>query len=211
LLNTRNVALEKLAAHLNYPCKYRGYGCKKVLAHKVIGEHHVNCRYRPQTCPVAKLANGICSWTGLYSNIKEHLKEKHPDECYDYLETGLTTVQGFTTTARYWRFVFAYNEVFFRTFPENDDVFYAVLLHIGLPENAAKYKYKFGFVNKDDTEGVTIMHMARSFAENLDDIFTSGNCGRLHCDVVSRLRDEEGKLKFTMEILEVGNSFLNAV
>jgi hypothetical protein len=176
-----------------------------VLAHKVIGEHHVNCWYRPQTCPVVKLARGSCSWTGLYAGIKEHLKEKHPDECDDYLETGLTSVEGFTTAARYWRFIFAHNEVFFRSFPEKDRTFYAVLLHIGVPENAAKYKYKFEFVNKDDTEGVAVMHMARSFSENLDDIFKSGNCGRLHCDVVSRLRSEEGNVKFKMEILKVGN------
>jgi hypothetical protein len=36
---------------------------------------------------------------------------------------------------------------------EKDDIFYAVLMYVGPVENAAKYKYKVEFVNKDDTEG----------------------------------------------------------
>jgi hypothetical protein len=79
------------------------------------------------------------------------------------------------------------------------------VLYIGPPENAAKYKYKFKFVNKDDTEGVTIMHVTRRFTENMNDIFRSGNCGKLHFDVVSRLRNEKGSLKYKMTIRKVGD------
>ena len=50
-------------------------------------------------------------------------------------------------------------------------------------------------------EGVTVMRLARSFAENLDDVFRSGNFVKLHCDVVSHLKNREGDLKFKMEIL----------
>jgi len=81
---------------------------------------------------------------------------------------------------------------------------YAVLLYVGPSENAAKYKYKVEFVNADNTEGVTVMHLTRSFDENLDDIFKAGNCGKVHYDVVSRLRNKEGRLKFKTEIFRVG-------
>jgi len=39
----------------------------------------------------------------------------------------------------------------------------------------------------------------------LDDILKSGNCGKLHYGVVSRLTDEMSKLKFKIEILRVGD------
>jgi hypothetical protein len=103
------------------------------------------------------------------------------------------------------QFVFALNEFFFFRFQANNDTLYTVLLYIGPAENAAKYKYKVEFVNKDNTEGVTVMHLTRSFDENLDDIFRSGNCGKLHYDVVKRLESEDGRVKFKTEIFRVGD------
>jgi hypothetical protein len=103
------------------------------------------------------------------------------------------------------QFVFALNEDFFLRFQKNNGTLYAVLLYIGPAENAAKYKYKVEFVNTDNTEGVTVMHLTRSFDENLDDIFKTGNCGKLHYDVVSRLTTKEGGWKFKIEIFRVGD------
>jgi hypothetical protein len=201
----RNLALETLARDIKYPCTYRKYGCKQMFAHDKIGEHQDKCWYCPQACPYVKLEKETCNWTGNYSDIKGHLKDKHGELWCDYVEGNVRTLHGFHTPERYRIFVFAYNEVFYRTFHVKDDTVYALLLHIGLPENAAKYRYKVEFVNNDKTEGVTVMHLARSVAENLDDIFKSGNCGKLHYDVVSRFKNEEGNVKFTMEICRVGN------
>jgi hypothetical protein len=50
-------------------------------------------------------------------------------------------------------------------------------------------------------EGVTVMRLARSFAENLDDVFRSGNFVKLHYDLVSHLKNGEVDLNFKMEIL----------
>jgi len=102
------------------------------------------------------------------------------------------------------QFVFALNEVFFLIFHANDDTFYAVLQYIGPAENAAKYKYKVKLIDKDNTESVTVMHLTRSFDENLDDIFKAGNCVKVHYDVVRRLGTEEGGLKFKTRIFRVG-------
>jgi hypothetical protein len=77
--------------------------------------------------------------------------------------------------------------------------------YIGPAENAAKYKYKVEFVNTDNTEGVTVMHLSSSFAENFDDIFRSGNCGKLQIDRLSRLKNENGSLNFKLEICRVGD------
>jgi TPP-dependent pyruvate/acetoin dehydrogenase alpha subunit len=51
-----------------------------------------------------------------------------------------------------------------------------VVQYIGPPENADIYKYKVKFVNNDKTEGVSVMHLIRSFDENTEDIFKSGYC-----------------------------------
>jgi len=204
-LNATNVALEKLARQVTYPCPYQKYGCEEVFVYDTIREHQHRCDYRPQTCPVYKLPNVKCGWTGSYNGIKKHLMEEHRGDCYEYVDGMYRVLKNIAAPMSLSQFVFALNEIFLFRLQVNNDTLYAVLLYIGPAENAAKYKYKIEFVNKDDTEGVTVMHLTRSFDEKLDDLFKSGNCGKLHYDVVRRLTDEMSKLRFKIEILRVGD------
>jgi E3 ubiquitin-protein ligase SIAH1 len=118
-LFTRNLALETLAMYLKYPCTYRKYGCTEVLSHDVIRQHQDGCRYRQQTCPVVKLPNGRCSWTGIYDGIKEPLKEEHSDKCYDYVEGKTRALRNISATMCLSEFIFAWNEVFYFRFQAN--------------------------------------------------------------------------------------------
>ena len=204
-LNVRNVALEKLARQVKYPCSYQKFGCEEVLVHDMVREHQHRCHYRPQTCPVYKHPNVECSWTGSYNDIKEHLMEEHHDGCYEYVDGNFRVLENIKPYMILSQFVFALNEVFFLRFQVNSDTLYTVLLYIGPAENAAKYKYNVKFVNKDDTESVTVMQLTRSFDENLDDILKSGNCVKLHFDMVSRLETKEGGLKYKTAIFPVGD------
>ena len=204
-VDTRNLALEDLARQVMYPCKYRFYGCTEIFNHDQIAGHQVTCRYIPQVCPVAKLAIGKCSWTGSYDGVKGHLQENHLEVCCEYVGDEFKFIHKLSNYTKIFCFIFAYNEVFFSLFPGENDIFYTVLLYVGPSENAAKFKYKVEFVNKDDTEGVTVMHLTRSSNENLNDLYTSCKCGKLHYDVVDRLKDGEGNLKFKMEIVRIGN------
>jgi E3 ubiquitin-protein ligase SIAH1 len=204
-LDIRNLALEDLARQVKYPCKYRSYGCTELFNHDTVGKHQKICLHIPQNCPVAKLAFGKCSWTGSYSDIKGHLKENHAEVCCEYVEGDFKFLYSLTKHMEIFCFIFAYNEIFFSLFQVKHDIFYAVVLYVGPVGNAAKYKYKVEFVDEDDTEGVTIMHLTRFCYEDLDDVYNSGNCGKLHYDVVSRLKDKEGNVKFKLEIIRVGN------
>jgi len=204
-VSARNLALEDLARQVMYPCKYRSSGCVEMFNHAKIARHQATCRYIPQVCPVAKLAIRNCSWTGMYNDIKEHLKENHLEECCEYVEGDVKFIYNLTVGMKLFCFIFAHNEVFFSLFQEKYEKFYAVLLYVGPAENAAKYKYKFEFINEDGTEGVTVMHLTGSSPEYLDDVYRSGECVKLHYDVVSRLKDEEDNVKYKLEIINVGN------
>jgi hypothetical protein len=130
---------------------------------------------------------------------------EHSDECYECVSGKVRVIEYICPGMSLYRFLFALNEVFFLTFQVNSDTLYAVLLYIGPSENAAKYKYKFAFVNDDDTVGVTVMNLTRSFDEELEDIIESGNCGKVHYDVVSRLENKESGLKCKTKIFRVGD------
>ena len=82
-------------------------------------------------------------------------------------------------------------------------MFKVVVQYIGPPDRTSKYKYTVRFVNENNTEGVTVIILTGSFLEDLDEIFNSGNCGKLHYDVVSRLTAKESVLKFKLEIFRV--------
>jgi hypothetical protein len=147
----------------------------------------------------------VCNWAGCYNDIKEHVKKKHLEVCCEYIEGDFKFLYGLNTQSKLFCFIFAYNEIFFSLFEEKDNMLYAVVLYVGPAKNAAKYKYKVEFVNKDDTEGITLMHLTRSYDEELDDVYKFGNCGKVSSYMVSRLKDENGDLKFKLEIKKVCN------
>jgi hypothetical protein len=177
-----------------------------MFMHDMVREHQHRCRYRPQTCPLNKIPNLKCEWTGIYDNIKQHLMDKHPGDCYEYVDGEIRNLKNIAARMCVCQFVFALSQVFFLRIEANDDSnFYALLQYIGPAENATNYQYKFTFINKDNTEGVTVMHLTRSFHESLYDVFKSGNCGKLHYDVVSRLQTNDCRLRVKVEVLRVGD------
>jgi RING-finger-containing E3 ubiquitin ligase len=205
ILGTRNLSLEDVASHVKFPCKYRSYGCKEVFANDAIIGHQDQCSYCPQRCPVPALNSQKCNWTGNYDQIMNHLKKQHGDKCCDYAEEIVWTVKCFHAVVFYYQFLFAFDEVFFQRFVKKGDTFYPSVHYIGHAENAAKYKYRVEFFNKDNTEGVTVMHLTRSFKNKMENFLSTDNCSKLHYDVVSRLKNEVGDLNYKIEICRVGD------
>jgi hypothetical protein len=161
--------------------------------------------YCSQSCPVPALDTQKCSWTGNYDQIKNHLEEEHRDKCYDYGEEELRTVEDFHTVGFYFKFMFAFNEVFYQVFLRRGDTFYVSVYYIGQAENASKYKYKVEFINGNNTESVSVMHLTRSFNKKTNYLLKSGNCGKMLYDEISHLTNEAGDLSYKIEILRVGD------
>ena len=200
-LDTRNVALEDLARQVMYPCKYRSDGCTEVFASDEIIDHQDRCWYCPQSCPVPDLNTQKCSWTGKYDQIENHLKEQHRDKCYEYVEEEPKTVKGLDTVSFYFKFLFAFNEVFFQVFRRKDDKFYVSVYYVGHTDNAGKFKYKVKFVNTDNTEGASVMHLTRSFNKEKNYLI---NSSKLLYGELSLLTNEEDDLKYIIKIRRVG-------
>lgn len=77
--NTRNYALESLSNGIKFPCAYRDFGCKTILAVSDISKHELECKVQPYNCPFME-ANR-CPWDGAYVDLIQHLKEQHPEKC----------------------------------------------------------------------------------------------------------------------------------
>ncbi|KAM7264495.1 hypothetical protein ACFE04_002178 [Oxalis oulophora] len=72
--NIRCLALEKVAASLEIPCKYQSFGCIGIYPYYSKLKHESQCVYRPYTCPYA---GSECTVIGDIPYLVAHLKDDH--------------------------------------------------------------------------------------------------------------------------------------
>ena len=80
--NIRNLAMEKVASTVMFPCKYSTSGCAVSLLHTEKGEHEEACEFRPYSCPCP---GASCKWQGSLEQVMPHLMMSHK---------SITTLQG---------------------------------------------------------------------------------------------------------------------
>ncbi|GFG36112.1 hypothetical protein Cfor_03754 [Coptotermes formosanus] len=80
--NIRNLAMEKVASTVMFPCKYSTSGCAVSLLHTEKGEHEETCEFRPYSCPCP---GASCKWQGSLEQVMPHLMMSHK---------SITTLQG---------------------------------------------------------------------------------------------------------------------
>lgn len=72
--NIRCLALEKVAASLELPCKYQSFGCIGIHPYYSKLKHESQCAFRPYNCPYA---GSDCSAVGDIPFLVSHLKDDH--------------------------------------------------------------------------------------------------------------------------------------
>ncbi|CAG0885805.1 unnamed protein product [Cyprideis torosa] len=80
--NIRNLAMEKVASTVMFPCKYASNGCTGSLLHTEKPEHEESCEWRPYVCPCP---GASCKWQGSLEQVMAHLLHIHK---------SITTLQG---------------------------------------------------------------------------------------------------------------------
>ena len=80
--NVRNLAMEKVAEQVTFPCKYAFNGCPEKFFYPIKENHEDSCLYRPYLCPCP---GTNCTWQGGVEDVLPHLKSSH---------TSITNLQG---------------------------------------------------------------------------------------------------------------------
>ena len=80
--NIRNLAMEKVASTVMFPCRYQSSGCALSLLHTEKTDHEEACEYRPYSCPCP---GASCKWQGSLEQVMSHLMQVHK---------SITTLQG---------------------------------------------------------------------------------------------------------------------
>jgi len=82
LANIRNLALEKVAEQVLFPCKFSSSGCQLTMSSATKPAHELHCDYRPYVCPCP---GSSCKWSGSVNDVMSHLLSQH---------NAITTLQG---------------------------------------------------------------------------------------------------------------------
>ena len=64
--NIRNLAMEKVASTVMFPCKYSSGGCTVSLLHTEKVDHEETCEFRPYSCPCP---GASCKWQGSLEQV----------------------------------------------------------------------------------------------------------------------------------------------
>ncbi|XP_068142197.1 probable E3 ubiquitin-protein ligase sinah [Drosophila tropicalis] len=72
--NIRNLAMEKVASKLIFPCKHTHFGCCVRLSYADKKGHEDDCEFRPYFCPYP---DEKCIWQGALKDVYKHLITSH--------------------------------------------------------------------------------------------------------------------------------------
>jgi E3 ubiquitin-protein ligase SIAH1 len=196
LSGIRNVTLEKIARRQQYPCTNRDKGCTHVFPMELIADHHVVCRYGPLRCPLNKFPSVICSWKGLMSKFKTHVRDSHGSYYKDAPHVASHNV-GNGEAVR-----FISDEIFLYYKRIKDGKWSAVVQLVGTKEEASQYKCQFTLCGANGVDKIVETFVVRSFTEDFSDSFRSGKCLMLD-DKVVRNFVVDGKLNLTVSISRI--------
>jgi hypothetical protein len=154
-------------------------------------------------CPASMTSSSQCPWSGKVEEIKKHVITKHEKITADKSGKFSTPFTNVTPQASYSLLISTLGEVFMRRTQIRDDIFYLVVMYIGPPKNASKFKYLFTISKKNSVENISFCQKTRSFTEDCEDIYRSRNCIKLHYDVVSDFLLDNGDLPNVMQISRV--------
>ncbi|CAG9783475.1 unnamed protein product [Diatraea saccharalis] len=70
----RNLAMEKVARYIMFPCKHSNTGCTATLVYTEKAEHEEACKFRKYSCPCPEAP---CKWQGGLDQVMPHLTMSH--------------------------------------------------------------------------------------------------------------------------------------
>ncbi|KAJ4451977.1 hypothetical protein ANN_03461 [Periplaneta americana] len=204
ILQVRNLSLESLARQAVYPCMNFYLGCKEVFHFDDFEEHRDNCVYTATKCLFSRISNRGCKWSGIISDMKEHIKDDHMASDYREVSGSFKTELSNTEPTRgYSQVIFTLNEMFFVLWRFKPDNFYCAVYYCGPKEKANNFKYKFTVSKKNTKEKLCFSFVTHNLTENVNDILKPGFCACIHTAAVKLFKSEGEKFASEIKIVKL--------
>ncbi|XP_048192191.1 E3 ubiquitin-protein ligase SIAH1-like [Perognathus longimembris pacificus] len=142
----RNLAMEKVANLVLFPCKYASSGCEISLPHTEKADHEELCAFRPYFCPCP---GASCKWQGPLDAVRPHLLQQHKSittlhaEDIIFLATDIDLPGAIDWVMMQSCFGFHFLLVLEKQEKyDGHEQFFAVVQLIGTPQQAEKFAYR---------------------------------------------------------------------
>jgi E3 ubiquitin-protein ligase SIAH1 len=203
LSGTRNKTLENLAERVECPCPNKPHGCTLTFPIALIREHEEVCQFGPFDCPLNYRIK--CNWTGTLTEIKGHVLHKHKDLLrrpqVRMLELTNPNVLKYNKDKIHVDILLSNDNLFFEACEIIGDAFYYIIQQIGPEKEASQFKYNFFL--ESGAEEITVCKVASSYSMDVKEVYSTGKCVKLFCDIIERFVDEDKNLQFHVEIFKV--------
>uniref|UniRef100_H0XXJ8 E3 ubiquitin-protein ligase n=1 Tax=Otolemur garnettii TaxID=30611 RepID=H0XXJ8_OTOGA len=152
LVSICNLAMDKVASSLTFPCKYTSSGCGTSLPPEKKARHEGVCDFRPYSCPCPGV---LCQWEGSVDAVMPHLMDQHDDcvtaqegETAIFLATDINNIRD----AFYWVMIQSCFGLHFMVVLQkkgnNDgqEQFCAIVQLLGTPQQAKNFTYQLELI-----------------------------------------------------------------
>ena len=205
--NIRNLAMEKLASTVKFPCRYQSSGCGLSLLLTKKTDHEENCEFRPVSCPCP---GSSCKWQGSLEQVVSHLTQVHfkttrqgEQIAFEFLDTVIRDGGGVMMLQSCFGHHFI-TVVDGRWSMANDghNQFFANVQLIGTPKQAENFKIKLE-LNKQELNGhrrrLTWEATPRSIYEDYSSAIMNSDC-LVFDTTIAQLFADKGKLAINVTI-----------
>ncbi|XP_053435033.1 E3 ubiquitin-protein ligase SIAH1-like [Nycticebus coucang] len=174
----RNLAMEKVASSVLFPCKYASFGCGITLPPMEKADHEELCEFRPYSCPYPGVS---CKWQGPLDAVVPHLMHKHkPLTALQGEDTVLLATNINLSGVVHWVMMQSCFGFHFMVVLEKQENYYgqerflAILQLIGTPEQAKNFAYQLELTGH--RRRLTWEAIPRSIQEGIATAFMKSDC-----------------------------------
>nr|XP_035144954.2 E3 ubiquitin-protein ligase SIAH1A-like [Callithrix jacchus] len=197
----RNLAMEKVANSVIFPCTYALSGCRITVPYKEKAEHEKVCKFRPCRCPCP---GTLCKWHGPLEAIVHHLRNEHDyiitlkREYIIFLATNVNLVGAFDWVMMQFCYGFHFMLVLQKQANNNGDQhFFITVQLIGTCQEAEGFVYRLEL--KGDRRRLTWEATPLSIHEDIATAIKNRDCLNFNART-AQFFEENDNLSITVTI-----------
>ena len=203
-LQVRNIALEDIARNAMYPCRNRQGGCNEILSGDDTVAHESTCLYEKRVCPFRKLSGDSCIWTGVLSQVVDHVRCDHGCQTQNSLGIFVLKLETLCASKHYTQAVFAFGELFFIFWETKENHIHLAVFHAGPKTDTEEFMYKFSV--KRNNEKISMRAICHSYLQEASTVLQPGECVVLPYGTVLKYLSKNGDLSCDIKIRRCPNS-----
>jgi E3 ubiquitin-protein ligase SIAH1 len=202
ILDMRSQALEKLARRLQYPCRFRKFGCAVILNADKMTDHQQNCPRIRFNCPMIEEKHTHCPWECSLEDMMEHLKTEHGNRFHEVNGTFSVKLKLLRQMNTYDCAMHALDQIFYIVIETHHDEVCGCVQYIGRKKTAYKYRYELSIQKVDKTDQVSVYHKTRGCTVKRQDIYDKGRCLRINYDDCKHLMNKDRTVRIVVKVTE---------